>query len=95
MDRIQQKENTFKNEVKVFWEEVQSKLNISYSELNELYKENRKYNFSAAKEIKPQDHNSNSFYNNKNNNAFMNSMEFKDHQMGSIKSKVILKYKKT
>ena len=43
MHEIQEKEKTFKKEVKVFWEEIQNKLNFSYSELNDLYKENKKY----------------------------------------------------
>jgi hypothetical protein len=83
MDLIQKKEKTFKKEVKVFWEEVQNKLNFSYNELNELYKENRKFNF-AAKGINLENHNNlnESFHinnnNNNPNNDLMSSIEFKN-----------------
>jgi len=67
MKIIQEREKTFKKEVKVFWEEVQNKLNFSYSELNELYKENRKYNLTL-REFSSDNQNSNSNYNQLTNN---------------------------
>ena len=88
MDVIQERENTFKKEAKVFWEEVQNKLNVSYSELNDFYNENRKYNF-GMKDNNMQNHNSNNNYlnsnlnenmqiynnNNNNKNYLLNSLE--------------------
>lgn len=58
MSLVQEREKLFKREVKIFWEEIQNKLNISYSELNELYKENKKYEIN--------NHNYNSDFNNNN-----------------------------
>lgn len=102
MDIIQEREKIFRKEVKIFSEEVKNKLNVSFSELNELYRENKKYNFSVNEMILEK-HNENDYpntnldenfiLNNNDNNALMNSLELKNKNIGAIKSKVKINFK--
>jgi len=53
--------------VKVFWEEMQKKLNNSYGDLNELFKENKKYDFTDNDYFDNNNNNNNNNTSNKDN----------------------------
>jgi len=74
MDIIVEREKAYKKEVNLIWEDIQKKLNISYSELNEFYKENKKYEMSNFPSDRQIEYNNNGSLEKKNlNENFKNT----------------------